>query len=391
MGQPSARTTDLHICPMVTGVVPHVGGPIVPPCAPTVLIGSLPAARIGDVCTCVGPPDAIVKGSATVMIGGKPAARIGDTTTHGGVIIVGLPTVLIGDAGGGGGGTSAGTGFLASMVRWMTNDLTDIGLHSVAPDKLPKWEMKPKGKFEFKRETDSPFEKKFGHDKSSDDDPYAEDALNDAAREHFEYEFGVAAKKSEQFAQFENMSGSTKIRVGSFDRELYGGINGDLSGETHIGVGASAKVAVISVEAEGRALNGLLRGNVAGEALSAEGEIRAGYTKEDKFHGVQAKAGVEATLVKVAASGGVNISPKTVYDNSVGSVVRFLTGDPETGRLSDTWDHGIKFGATGTAGVGAAAKASGRLGNIDGAYGVSLGATVGAGPMAGFSLFVSVY
>ncbi|MDQ3684473.1 MAG: PAAR domain-containing protein [Acidobacteriota bacterium] len=93
---PAARVTDMHTCPMVTGIVPHVGGPILPPCCPTVLIGFLPAARVGDMLTCVGPPDVIAKGSATVMIGNMPAARIGDLTAHGGVIVVGCPTVIIG-------------------------------------------------------------------------------------------------------------------------------------------------------------------------------------------------------------------------------------------------------------------------------------------------------
>jgi len=93
---PAARITDMHACPMLTGPVPHVGGPIVGPCVPTVLIGALPAAVLGDSCVCVGPPDSIVKGSATVMIGGKPAARMGDTTAHGGNIVLGLPTVMIG-------------------------------------------------------------------------------------------------------------------------------------------------------------------------------------------------------------------------------------------------------------------------------------------------------
>jgi uncharacterized Zn-binding protein involved in type VI secretion len=81
---------------MVTGIVPHVGGPILPPCCPTVLIGGLPAARVTDMATCVGPPDVIVKGSATVLIGKMPAARIGDNTAHGGVIVLGFPTVIIG-------------------------------------------------------------------------------------------------------------------------------------------------------------------------------------------------------------------------------------------------------------------------------------------------------
>lgn len=92
----AARITDLHACPMVTGVVPHVGGPVIGPGVPTVLIGGLPAAVLGDNAACVGPPDSVVKGSATVLIGGKPAARMGDTTAHGGSIVLGCPTVLIG-------------------------------------------------------------------------------------------------------------------------------------------------------------------------------------------------------------------------------------------------------------------------------------------------------
>ncbi len=96
MGQPAARITDMHVCPMVTGVVPHVGGPILPPGAPTVLIGGLPAARLGDMATCVGPPDTIIMGAPTVLIGGQPAARMGDPCAHGGTIILGCPTVLIG-------------------------------------------------------------------------------------------------------------------------------------------------------------------------------------------------------------------------------------------------------------------------------------------------------
>lgn len=91
----AARVGDLHTCPMVTGVVPHVGGPVLTG-APTVLIGGMPAARLGDSCTCVGPLDTIAKGSATVLIAGQPAARMGDTTAHGGSITLGCPTVLIG-------------------------------------------------------------------------------------------------------------------------------------------------------------------------------------------------------------------------------------------------------------------------------------------------------
>lgn len=99
MGQPAARIGDMHVCPMVTPgpvPIPHVGGPIMPPGMPTVLIGKMPAATATSMCTCVGPPDIIAKGSMTVLIGGKPAARMGDLTAHGGSIVVGCPTVLIG-------------------------------------------------------------------------------------------------------------------------------------------------------------------------------------------------------------------------------------------------------------------------------------------------------
>jgi uncharacterized Zn-binding protein involved in type VI secretion len=93
---PAARVGDMHVCPMITVLVPHVGGPIMPPGCPTVLIGGQPAACMGDMVTCTGPPDTILKGSATVLIGGKQAARMGDMTAHGGSIILGFPTVMIG-------------------------------------------------------------------------------------------------------------------------------------------------------------------------------------------------------------------------------------------------------------------------------------------------------
>ncbi|KPD02985.1 PAAR domain-containing protein [Moellerella wisconsensis] len=95
---PAARMTDMHLCPMVTPApvpIPHVGGPILP-LPVTVLIGSIPAATVGQMCLCVGVPDSIVKGSMTVLINQKPAARMGDLTAHGGTIIMGLPSVLIG-------------------------------------------------------------------------------------------------------------------------------------------------------------------------------------------------------------------------------------------------------------------------------------------------------
>lgn len=92
---PAARITDMHVCPMVTGLVPHVGGPIVKG-ATTVITGKMPQARVTDQCVCVGPIDIIIKASTTVIVEKMPAARIGDQTVHGGVITTGFPTVLIG-------------------------------------------------------------------------------------------------------------------------------------------------------------------------------------------------------------------------------------------------------------------------------------------------------
>jgi uncharacterized Zn-binding protein involved in type VI secretion len=96
MSTPAARVTDMHTCPMITGLIPHVGGPVSPPGATTVLIAGLPAARVGDMCVCTGPPDRIEQGSGTVFISGMAAARLGDRTLHGGVITQGAQTVLIG-------------------------------------------------------------------------------------------------------------------------------------------------------------------------------------------------------------------------------------------------------------------------------------------------------
>ena len=95
-GLPASRITDMHVCPMVTVIVPHVGGPIVTPAAPTVLIGMLPAAGMGSMAVCVGPPDTVVKGSATVLVSKKPVARMSDQCAHGGAIVLGCPTVLCG-------------------------------------------------------------------------------------------------------------------------------------------------------------------------------------------------------------------------------------------------------------------------------------------------------
>lgn len=118
-----------------TPPVPHAGGAILGPGCPTVLIGGLPAARVGDISICVGPPDQIVVGSLGVYIGGQMAARVGDATAHGGMVTMGLPSVLIGEVGDGNPsmGRERATGSLpkqvARMARRLRAPLTSRNCH----------------------------------------------------------------------------------------------------------------------------------------------------------------------------------------------------------------------------------------------------------------------
>ena len=122
MSKPAARLTDMQACTLASGPVPNVGGPIVGPCMPTVLIGGLPAARVTDQAVCPGPPNPIAMGSATVLIGGLPAARIGDMMTHGGAIATGCPTVLIGDQSNAGGVAMADSAAQAAALARAAED-----------------------------------------------------------------------------------------------------------------------------------------------------------------------------------------------------------------------------------------------------------------------------
>lgn len=120
---------------MSDGPKPHVGGPILPPGAPTVFLAGMPAAVVGAMCTCAGPPDTIARGSTTVFIGGKPAARMGDTTVHGGIITAGAPTVLIGDSGGGG----AGGAQAATMSAARASAAAFVSTAAPPPDPASVW------------------------------------------------------------------------------------------------------------------------------------------------------------------------------------------------------------------------------------------------------------
>lgn len=127
MGKPAARVLDMHVCPMWTALVPHIGGPILPlGSVPNVIIGGFFAATVGTMCFCAGGPDAIAMGSSGVLIGGKPAARMGDMTAHGGSIVIGCPTVLIGETGGGGGSGGKGKMLEAIFSTVGANQAKDI-------------------------------------------------------------------------------------------------------------------------------------------------------------------------------------------------------------------------------------------------------------------------
>lgn len=129
MGFPAARVTDNHVCPQVTVLVPHVGGPIIPPCAPTVTVGTQFQSRILDQLICVGPLDLIQQGESTVLVCGLPASRLLHTTVHGGVIVTGLPTVLIGSSAPGGQGTvtfKVAPGSTSAFVTALQNALATI-------------------------------------------------------------------------------------------------------------------------------------------------------------------------------------------------------------------------------------------------------------------------
>jgi len=95
-GKPVATIGSMHVCPMVTGYIPHVGGPVSGPGMPGVTINGQPIAVMGDMCTCVGPPDTIVQGCPGVTVNGKPVATMGSMTAHGGQITVGVPGVTVG-------------------------------------------------------------------------------------------------------------------------------------------------------------------------------------------------------------------------------------------------------------------------------------------------------
>lgn len=437
MGQPAARVGDMHVCPMVNpGPVPHVGGPVLPPGGVTVLIGSVPAARVGDMCTCVGPPDTIAQGSTSVMICGQAAARMGDMTVHGGSITVGMPTVLIGTASGGGGGKSGGKGKKGSQGK-KSGGNGGTQTSNKSPTKS-KGNSPNTGGSESGQTRTSPSIGKGGNSVAGDGNSVPSNGISkgDGAPLNVSTEnsdqipngsssnaFKLGAKKEYQtlktFGDATENSGDWEpeakvavgydhklaegghtllgedggdnyLKAGAYNADAKAGYSFDALKKQHaVTVGVEGKASVVELQAKGTTLNGALEGQVNAEALSIEGKFNPlkAEMSPDGFSAV-AEAGVEATLIKGSASGQINITPKTVYDNTLGLAVGLFS--EKYSKMPAYMDHGVVIGAKGEAGIGAAAEAHLGVKSENGVTGISMGAKVGAGPMAGLKLFFGV-
>ncbi|GJD46779.1 hypothetical protein AFCDBAGC_4663 [Methylobacterium cerastii] len=259
-----------------------------------------------------------------------------------------------------------------------------------APTTKEEWKTKVVGKSEVKLKDIDIDKKKYGHSNSNEDEDEDKDIGTEsgkAAAKLFTYELGVSRSKSGEIWKTKN----EVVRSGAFEFSGTAGIKGDLSGDLAAGLYGSAKVAVIDAKVEGKILNDLVAGELQGEILAGSAVVALGYAQKDKFKGVEAKIGAEIALAKISGEGKLNISPKTLYDCFCGTIVRFATKDPKRGYLDPKWDHGVKLGAAGEAGLAAAVEGSARAGLIDGSLGASFGAKLGAGPMAGFKIFIGVY
>lgn len=378
--QPAARVGDLHVCPMVTPgtpPVPHVGGPILPPGGVTVLIGGVPAARMGDMCTCVGPPDVIAQGAMNVLICGQPAARMGDMTVHGGSITVGCPTVLIGMSGGGGG--SAGGTAAANAGQ---DGAGESGQHAEKAEGIfDKFKLNVTELFGLGAGKKAPT--KWNKGDASEDDGSWQPELG--IQLGAEYEL-LESKSEKVFGDAD----ASHVALGNREAKAVAGYSYDALDAKHTAqVGVEGKASVL--EAKGVLLDegGLVEAEVSGEVLSIAGKVNLLKVESspEEFSAV-AEAGVEAVLIKGEASGQVNITPKTIYDNTLGPIVGLVS--PAHSKAPDWMDHGVVVGAKGEVGIAAAAEASAGLVSKDGVTGITAGAKLGAGPMAGLKLFLGI-
>jgi uncharacterized Zn-binding protein involved in type VI secretion len=418
MGRPAARLTDMHVCPLVNpGPVPHVGGPILPACSANILIGNLPAARLTDKASCVGPVDVIVQGSPTVLFNNLLAARMGDRTAHGGVIVMGMPNVLIGDRGGGPGfkmtkpclkqAAAAGSAFVKAgsagstgatgggkaaplvgglvsraakrLVKWVGGVMTKAGF-VLPPPQQWKTNVKASAKVDF----DLLSAKQTIFNRSSKTSKTPQDL-----KKSVKYEVGVSREKSVGWKQLGGEKAN--IRLGTAGASGMLGVKGDLSGDFKAGVFGSANATAVSASAKGQALKGLLVGNASVDVLSAKGSAFAGFVKKGKDIRAGGELKASAMLVEGTAKGEVRISPKTIYDNTIGRAIKAYNPAIKHGALSAAWDHGVSLSAKVDAGIGAAAEASAKVSRVGGIRKIDFGGKVGLGPSLGFNLGIGVF
>ena len=373
MGEPAARLTDMHICPLWSGDVPHVGGPIESPGEPTVLIGGLPAARVTDMAYCNGPPDVIVEGSPTVYIGGLMAARLGDSTAHGGMVIEGEPTVLIGDGSGGSDGDS--DDLECGDDDPEDDDSSDDEKEDSADALFGDWDDKfiPTKK-------SSPDEKDSPDEKSGPDEKGSRVKVKTALtlektwldKSGAAFTFGDKDNNIKLLSADASISSSLEYdpRTHEFDANL---------------LAASASVTAISAQAQQSVGNSTVKAT-AKESVDIgklEGSANASASYKDGSLDAKASAGASATLVQGTAQGSVTISLGDIYNNTIGKI---------TSSQAPSWlaPVALVVGGQAQAGIGASASASaeGEIG--DHGFKFSAGTKVGAGPMLGFNLSLGV-
>jgi hypothetical protein len=291
-------------------------------------------------------------GSPTVLIGGAPAARMGDQCAHGGAIILGCPTVLIGGASGGGGSGGGGPGGGGAG-----GGRSGAPAACEAPDDEQKFSLSYTEALQRDLFGDTEFSRKLAA----------------------EYQWLEESGEYLKFGSDEN-----NIRLGTYDAELKSEMSYDLDkGEFELTpIDAMAKVALAQAHAEGEALKGLVGGEANAEFMSAEahGKLSANWQKGQG--GAEASVGASAVAAKVDGQASVRLTPKTMYDNTVGRLTNTS--------LSKGWDKGISLGAGGEAGVGAAAEAKAGITKDSGGVSMELGAKVGAGPMLGLAVNVGI-
>ncbi|MBF0233810.1 MAG: PAAR domain-containing protein [Desulfamplus sp.] len=412
---PAARKGDpvTHDMIVPSGII---GPPISGPCPmQPVLIEGLPAAHVNCTAICTGAvsagiihppppvPPPIIKGSMTVLIHGMPAARwapSGDLAACG--VFLGDPklyaarTVFIGDMGGAVSpqaavfinAAKAGIPFCAicSMADSIKEEAADM------LQKFKKFISDGRKNAQAAAEKASEKAKKAPELKDAEFKVESkEDYTDKTAKTSAEIGFKLEQKTYDnQLLYYGNENANVKI--GHAESSVGTGYSYDLEKKEHkfTAVEAKGKVSVIEAGAKGKAAKGLLEGEVKGEALSIAGEAVFGATVSKDSAEVKAGVGAEANLIKGEAKGQVNITPKTIYDNTVGSAVSLFSPKSKFASAPKFLDHGVVIGAKGEAGIGAAAKAEAGAGVKKGVAYVEAEVKLGAGPMAGLKLFLGV-